>query len=237
MKPASRATVSVNCDAAGDIYALVNNNDAATYGGVFINGGRYELNGYLIRSQGWGGPQADSKKGLVIRGGAQIIDNSAETDAFIQYTNLSSNAVSTHIYHDLRDCTISTASFRSLDWSPSGSVNLLERFLLPLSVENCYSLNIQRHEMTASKAEYLSNNGLSGANTRVVFRFNENRLPKNVRAYLVSDTALVRILGANSAPDVSNGDLRGEYLLEGDVRTDFTLNNEYAVMIFGNMPG
>ncbi len=236
MKVTSQATCNVNMDISGDVYALVNNNDEALYGGVFIDGGRYELNGYIIRSQGWGGSGADSKKGLVIRGGAQIIDNSAETDSLFQYTNQSTGtSTATYFYHDLRDCNISSNTWRSVDWTPFNAGTLEERRLYPLSLENCYSTSNAAFEITATKGEFLSHNGLSGPNTRGVFRFNENRLPKNVRAYIVTDTTFVRLLGFFSAADTSFGDLRNEILLEGDVRTDFTTNTEYSIMVFGNM--
>ena len=241
MKPASPAFVTIDCDAAPDdnppagssgiIFALISNKNEATYGGVIIEGGEYVINGYLIRSEGWGSASANSKQGLVIKKGTRIkCLSTAATDGFIKYRNQSSvGGVFTYIYHDLEGADITVQGFRSLNsgYSIFGS-GLDELQLFPRKLgESTYSNDWADRPRETVAIECTSIDGLSGSNSLISFVMSDGR-PIRTNSWLTSGSGLVKVLGVQSITVA--GPLRSQLLLEGDVRSIFTALSDYTAL-------
>lgn len=241
MKPASNAFVTIDCDAApddnppagksGSIFALISNKNEATYGGVIIEGGEYVINGYLIRSEGWGGAIAGTKQGLVIKPGVRIeCLSTAATDGFIQYRNKSSGGgVFTYIYHDIEGADITVQGFRSLNsgYQIFGG-GLVELQLFPKQLgESTYSNSWLDRPRETVAIECTSIDGLSGPNSLISFVMSDGR-PIRTDSWITSNTTLVKVLGIQSITVA--GPLRSQLLLEGDVRSIFTPLNNYTAL-------
>jgi len=243
MKPASNAVAVIDCDAAADenppagsqglIFSLISNMAEATYGGVVIEGGNYITNGYLIRSQGWGGGSSGNRRGLVISGKAQITDMStAATDAYINYRNKSqATDTFTYIYHDLEMADIKVQGFRSLS---AGYViegvasGLLEKILFPRKLgDTVYSSSAYRPRETL-RVEFTAVVGLSGPDSKMSFVMSDGRIPVGTNCFITSDMGLHKVVFIYT-PTVA-GPLRCDLLLEGDVRAQFTPLLSYTIL-------
>lgn len=213
----------------GSIFSLINNITEACYGGVVIEGGNYEIDGYLIRSAGWGGSGAGTRKGLVIKAGTKINDNSsAATDPFINYKNESDTSVFTFFYHDLQAAEISVVGFRKLDGQViSGGASLNEKFLLPRKLgDTTYSLAVHRPKETLD-VEFTKTDGLTGPNSLMDFVMSDGR-PAITPSFINSDVGLIKVLSTFSI--TVSGTLQVVFRLEGDVRNDFTVGVHYTVI-------
>ncbi len=242
MKTASTALVTVDCDAAPDgnppsgyngiIFTLISNKNDATYGGVIIEGGEYSINGYLIRSEGWGGSIAGSKQGLVLKPGVRIkCLSSAATDGFIQYRNQSSvGGVFTYVYHNIEGADITVKGFRSLNsgYQFFGSADLQELQLFPRKLgESTYSTDSSDRPRETVAIECASIDGLSGPNSLISFVMSDGR-PIREGSFLTSNSGLVKTLSVQSI--TVSGPLRSKLLLEGDVRNIFTTLSNYTAL-------
>ncbi|EJI2331319.1 hypothetical protein [Vibrio cholerae] len=213
----------------GDVFSLVTNKVSAMYGGIHITGGVYNTLGYLTRSLGWGSANANSRSGLIISGGAQIVDRSSSaTDEYIKYQNSDANNVATYVYHDFSDCTIWTRNFRRLDgYTFTNIASLVELVKFPdLSKSTCYSLNCYRPKEIV-QVKFNESLGLVGANTKIKVE------PLNLRGltaggYITSNGQQIKVLQV--VQNYVAGPLRSDILLEGDVRNQFTTGNSYLVM-------
>lgn len=212
----------------GDVFSLVTNKVSAMYGGIHITGGVYNTLGYLTRSLGWGSANANSRSGLIISGGAQIVDKSSSaTDEYIKYQNNDANNVATYVYHDLSDCTIWTNNFRRLDgYTFTNIATLVELVKFPdLSESTCYSVNSYRPKEIV-QVKFNEQLGLVGANTKIKVE------PLNLRGltaggYITSNSQQIKVLQV--VQNYVAGPLRSDLLLEGDVRTQFTAGSNYLV--------
>ncbi|QFR59789.1 hypothetical protein VOWphi5012_005 [Vibrio phage phi50-12] len=235
LKVTSGAFATVDCDARGDesppdgsvglIFSLISNTKDACYGGVSIEGGDYKTNGYLIRSKGWGG-STPSNNGLIISGGARILDlSSAGLDSYISYTNQDDNGVFTYVYHDLRDCFIQTRNWRTLDWSLKGS-NLDTLIRIPDRMRNCYSLS-NNYDFGERSVKVLSTE-LSGEDTVLNLELVNGRTFRSKD--ITSNSGIIRIAGRLGSYDTSDNVLTVKYKLTGgDIRSDFTVDTTYGL--------
>ncbi len=236
LKPVSSVFVRLDVDAAGDtsppsgstggIFSLINNNTVASYGGVWITGGKYETSGYLIRSVGWGSSQANRLTGLVIADGVQIRDiNAAASDEYIKYTNKSPANTFTYIYHDLAGARfVIPNNFRRLDGYVEQGSGLVSKISLPQVLDDCYVSNAAYRRRQGLSLEWTSNTGLSGPNTLANFVIESNTSCRSGGLLQTNAASPIKVLGASVT---IAGPQRVELLLPGDVRSQFTIITFY----------
>ena len=226
-KPTSEVIVDLNVDIdpSSVIDCLIYNNTSACYGGVRFLGGTYYTDGYLMKSQGWGGATKGTGLGLQTVGGCAFVDRSQTTyDAYIQYTNKDPKSVFTYVFHDMSKATFKGARSRQL-----ASYVILEQSTLvdKLSLSNPHSLfynnysaSIERRTCSAMIKEVTA---LSGGNTLIKAFVSDNSMIRSgARGYRFNDEFIVSV---DATPDA--GDYSGAIFnitLNGDVRSKLQTN-------------
>lgn len=220
-KATSRVTVDLNVDIdpSSVIDCLIYNNTYACYGGVRFLGGTYYTDGYLIKSQGWGGELRNSGLGLQAVGGCEFIDRSTTAmDAYIQYVNKDTNSVFTYLYHDMSKAIFKSAKSRPLaSYTIEQQTTLIEKLTLNTPQNlfyNSYSQSIDRRTCTLVVKEIT---GLSNGNTVIKAHVSDNSMLRvGAIGYRYSD-----IYGVSSDATPDHGDYSGAIFnitLDGDVR-------------------
>ncbi|MBC5790634.1 hypothetical protein [Providencia sp. JUb39] len=227
-KITSTVTVDLNVDIdpLSTIDCLIYNDSYACYGGVRFIGGTYYTDGYLMKSQGWGGSSRGSGLGLQAVGGCCFIDRSiSATDSYIKYTNKDENGVFTYIYHDMSRAIFKSVKSRQLaNYIIEQPLILIENLVInnPQSLfYNNYSRSIV---LRMCRALVMEITGLSGENTIIKANVNDNSM---IRAGAIGYTSNNNFTVIEDSI-AERGDYAGAIFnikLSGDVRGKLKVND------------
>ena len=243
LKPTSEIIVDLDCicPQEGLLQALISNKQKAVYGAVRFLGGVYHTDGYFCRSVGIGGASDYAELGIFAIGACKFIDDSAVALPWIDYTNRSPNNVLTYINHDLIKAIVVSSTFRKLDGYNVQGSGLVRRVAMPSPQAKFYlssgTRSYAKDLVYSCTLTCVSVDGLSGPNSLVTFRIGNNTALAG-SARILNGANMHRVIGALSSftdrPDDATTNYRDgathQYILEGDVRSQYTAGASYVVI-------
>lgn len=193
-----------------------------SYGGVTVEGGYYETNGYLCNVSGWGGNVSGTSNGMTIKGDAKIVDVSDNVDTYIVAGNKALSATTLcYAWFDFLNCEIKTKKVRNISGlSISNASNLLERLWYPAKLIKAYATGVMRYPIKQTLT-FISTDSHMEKDHRITVKCDSRHAIQTPTAIVGKNGVIVSILGSVAVKiNEVTGDLEQELYCNGELAPD-----------------